>query len=57
MELYILQWYNNKVQLKGYITTQGVIRGESLYLEGNKVSDKEGHITTSYRVATLKEIF
>ena len=57
MELYILQWYNNKVQLKGYITTQGVIRGESLYLESNKVSDKEGHITTSYRVATLKEIF
>lgn len=51
--LHITMISNNKVQLKGYITTQGVIRGKALYLEGNKVSDKEGNITTSYGVATL----
>ena len=43
----------NRVQVTGYITTQGEVTGSQLYLEGGNYSDSSGYFSTSYGVGTL----
>ena len=49
----ITKTFANRVQVSGYITTQGTVSGSNLYLEGNQSMDNTGYITTSYGVGTL----
>ncbi|HIS23447.1 MAG TPA: hypothetical protein IAC09_08415 [Candidatus Cryptobacteroides intestinipullorum] len=43
----------NRVQVRGYISTEGEVVGSMVYFEGSKSSDSEGYFTTSYGPGTL----
>lgn len=43
----------NRIQVRGYISTEGEVVGSSVYLEGSSSSDSAGYLTTSYGVGTL----
>lgn len=43
----------NRIQVRGYISTEGEVVGSSVYFEGSSSSDSAGYLTTSYGVGTL----
>ena len=43
----------NRIQVRGYISTEGEVVGSMVYFEGSKSSDSEGYFTTSYGPGTL----
>lgn len=43
----------NRIQVRGYISTEGEVVGSSVYFEGSSSSDSSGYLTTSYGVGTL----
>lgn len=43
----------NRVQVRGYISTEGEIVGSMIYFEGSKSYGSEGYFTTSYGPGTL----
>ena len=43
----------NRVQTRGFFSTQGTVSGTSLYLEGFNTSDESGYIAYSFSSAVL----